>query len=447
MDLEFIFVNSITTRVDGGRPLVGRRYLDAFPEAGNSGLLDVFRRVIETGVGEDQEVFYDDGQLTGWFRNNATPLGDGVLAIGEDITARKRAEQERIRTLGLLEQAEAVAGLGSWDYDLRTREFLWSEGMYRLFGLPPGQAIEPRIYLDYVVDEDRSRAKQFVRRLTTGSSDVEETLRLRVGGQVKTVRLKLVVLHNEAGRPVRTLGVDLDISQLQRLEADNLHLRLTQQQALFEAVQAAQEQERKRMAESLHNGIGQTLYATKLRLDQLHAPLLDTNAALVTARNEANRLLSEAIRQTRALSHELVPMALERFGLAASLQDIGSNMSTPQLRLRCQVLLDEDAGPLAPALQMALYRMAQELAQNIVKHATGATEASLELETTPGWALLRAEDNGAGFAAPQASSAGLGLRSIRDRVALLGGQLETGSASTGGAYVRIRIPLPAFPAP
>ena len=96
---------------------------------------------------------------------------------------------------------------------------------------------------------------------------------------------------------------------------------------------------------------------------------------------------------------------------------------------------------------MALYRMAQELAQNIVKHARGATRASLELETMPGWALLRAEDNGAGFANFPADSPGLGLRSIRDRVALLGGQLETGSPPLDGAYVRIRIPIPASPTP
>ena len=446
VDLEYIFVNSITKQLDDRHPATGQHLLEIFPELKKSGCLDSYRRVIETGVRDDREVFYDDGQLTGWFRSNTTPLGDGVLMVGENITARKQAEQERLRTLRLLEQAEAVAGLGSWDYDLLTREFLWSEGMYRLFGLPSGQPVSPDVYLQFVVDEDRDRAEQFVRYLTTGSTDFEETLRLRVGAQVKTVRLKLMVLHDEAGQPMRVLGVDLDISQLQRLEADNLRLRLTQQQALFEAVQAAQEQERKRMAESLHNGIGQTLYATKLRLDQLQVPLLGPNAALVTARNEADRLLGEAIRQTRALSHELVPMVLEKFGLATALQDIGRNMSTPQLRFHCQVQLDEDAAPLAPALQMALYRMAQELAQNIVKHARGATQASLELETMPGWALLRAEDNGAGFATSPADSPGLGLRSIRDRVALLGGQLETGSAPTDGAYVRIRIPIPASPA-
>ena len=442
VDLEYIFVNSITARLDDGRQLMSRYFSEVFPAAETSGLMDSYRCVIETGEHEDREVMYSDGRLTGWFRSNATKLGDGVLVIGEDITARKRAEQERTRNLRLLEQAEAVGGLGSWDYDLLSREFLWSDGMHRLFGLPLGQPVGPEVYLRFVVDEDRPQAEQLVHCLTTGIDCFEGTLRLRVGEQVKTVRIKSVVLHDEAGQPVRVLGVDLDISELQRLEADNLRLRLTQQRALFEAVQAAQETERRRMAESLHNGIGQMLYATKLRLDGLHAPLPGTDPALVAARREADQLLGDAIRQTRALSHELVPTVLKEFGLAAALQDISRKMSTPQLPVRSLVQFDEAAAPLAPVLQTALYRMAQELAQNIVKHARGATEASLELETMPGWVLVRAEDNGVGFAAAATESPGLGLRSIRDRVALLGGQFATGAAPAGGAYVRIRIPLP-----
>jgi len=448
-DLELLLVNAFTRGVVGRDDLAGQRYSVVFPQTRPTGVLARLLQVATTGEPADFEQWYVGEGMQQWFRLIAVRQ-DGLLVMtSEVITARKEAEQERARSLRLLEQTEAVAGLGSWDYDLLSQELLWSEGMYRLFGLPPGQPVRPDVYLQFVVDEDRLRAEQFVRCITTGSAEVEETLRLRVGGQAKTVRLKVVVLHDEAGQPVRVLGVDLDISQLQRLEADNLRLSLNQQQALFEAVQAAQETERRRMAESLHNGIGQMLYATKLRLDRLHAPLLGTDSGLVAARNEADELLGEAIRQTRALSHELVPMVLAEFGLAMALQDVGSKMSTPQLRLRCQVQLDEDAAPLAPALQMALYRMAQELAQNIVKHAHGATAASLELETMPGWVLLRAEDNGAGFApAPApAESPGLGLRSIRDRVALLGGRLETGAVPTGGAYVRIRIPLPAFSAP
>ncbi|MFD1874758.1 GAF domain-containing protein [Hymenobacter bucti] len=234
-----------------------------------------------------------------------------------------------------------------------------------------------------------------------------------------------------------------DITAWKKDQAEILRLRLSRQQALFEAVQAAQEAERRRIAEGLHNGIGQLLYATKLRLDQLHPRPDDAPPAWQAAHRDANQLLSEAIHQTRVLSHELVPLVLEEFGLAEALQDICDKLSSPQLRLHCQVQLDAEATPLSSALQLAIYRMAQELAQNIVKHALGATEASLELETTPGWALLRVEDNGPGFATLPPAEAGLGLRSIRDQVALLGGQLETGAVPAGGAYVRIRIPDPA----
>jgi signal transduction histidine kinase len=234
-----------------------------------------------------------------------------------------------------------------------------------------------------------------------------------------------------------------DITDWKKAQAELLRLRLSRQQGLFEAVQAAQEAERRRIAEGLHNGIGQLLYATKLRLDQLRPFPAAASPEWRLAHREANQLLSEAIHQTRALSHELVPLVLEEFGLVAALQDIGSQLSSPRLRLHCQAQLDAEDAPLSAALQLALYRMAQELAQNVVKHALGATEASLELETMPGWVLLRVEDNGPGFATLPPAEAGLGLRSIRDQVALLGGQLETGLVPAGGAYVRIRIPYPA----
>ncbi|MFD1871101.1 PAS domain-containing protein [Hymenobacter bucti] len=437
-DFRINLVNRELERETGRTDLVGKLYAQEYPGVRLTGIYDLMLRTLATGRPQGMEYFYDYEGFNQWFSCQFVRMGDALVATNLDITERKNAEQERIKNLRLLEQAEAVAGLGSWDYELATGAMRWSDGMYQLLGLPLGQPVTPAIYLDHVVDADRPRAEQLVRQLTTGAADAEGILHLRVGGQVKTVRLKAVVLHDEAGQPARVLGVDLDISQLQRLEQENLRLRLSQQQALFEAVQAAQEAERRRIAEGLHNGIGQILYATKLRLDQLR-PL--PGGAWQPAHREADKLLGEAIRQTRTLSHELVPLVLEEFGLAAALQDICHKMSSPQRRLHCLVQLDAEVAPLAPALQLALYRMAQELAQNIVKHALGATEASLELETMPGAVLLRAEDNGPGFATPPAASTGLGLRSIRDQVTLLGGAMQVGTHPRAGAYVRIRIPL------
>ncbi|UOQ52152.1 PAS domain-containing protein [Hymenobacter cellulosivorans] len=399
------------------------------------------RQVTETGQPQRHEVRYDFANLTGWFDVAYTRLDDGFFTQAFEITSRKEVEQELVKNLTLLLQLESVAQLGSWEYELTTGAFRWSAGMYKLFDLLPGTRVEPGIYQAVADDNDGAVAERLVGQIRQGVAGLEETLRIRVGGEEKILRIKAKTMLDAQGQPERVLGVDLDISTVRRLEAENLRMRLEQQQGLFDAVLEAQEAERRRMAESLHNGVGQVLYATKLRLDLLSG--LDLPLSARAAWRDAEQLLVEAIKQTRALSHELVPTVLKEFGLTVALQDISRQLSGPQLRLHCQIVLDEDVAPLPTSLQLALYRMAQELGQNIVKHARGATEASLELETMPGFVVLRAEDNGAGFVAGPVASPGLGLRSIHDRVQLLGGTVDVGSSAKFGTYVRIRIPLPA----
>jgi PAS domain S-box-containing protein len=423
-------------------------WLDAYiPAEDQPDVTARIARAIETKslFEHEHRVLRADGSV-GWMHSRAVPVfsaqGDVLEWVGtaSDITRRKQAEQELRQNLRLLEQSEQVAGLGSWGYELATGELRLSVGLYHLFSLVPGTPVAPTFYLEHVVAEDRPAAERLVHAMTTASADLEETLRLRVGDQERILRVKTVVVRDEAGQPARVLGVDLDISRVRQLEEENLQLRLCQQQDVFEAVQTAQQVERRRIAEGLHNGVGQLLFATKLRLDQLHAPVLNTAPALVQARQEADQLLAEAIRQTRVLSHELAPLVLEEFGLPAALQDLCHKFTTSRLRIECHVQLDAALPPLPAPLQRALYRLTQELVLHIVQHARGATTASLEVETELGFALLRAVDNGAGFA-PDAVVDGRGLRSVRDRVTLLGGTLEVGSAPQAGAYVRIRLPV------
>jgi signal transduction histidine kinase len=419
-DFRLALVNKELERETGRTDLVGKLYAQEYPGVRQVGIFDLMLRALATNEPQTLEYFCDHEGFHQWYTCQFVKMGDGVVATNLNITERKLAEQERLKNLRLLEQA--VAGLGSWDYELATGRMRWSDGMYHLVSLPLGQPVSPEVYLRFVVSDDRPRAEQLVRRLTSGQS-VEETLRLQVGEHLKTVRLKAVMLRDEAGQPARVLGVDFDISELQRLEADNLRMRLGQQQALFEAVQAAQEEERRRMSESLHNGIGQILYATKLQLDRL------PNAPESSPRHEAARLLGEAIRQTRALSHELSPAILEEFGLEATLRSICRTLSMPDLQWHCHFDF-EASPPLAMPLQLVLYRLAQELAQNVLKHAQ-ATEATLEVEILPGWAVLRVEDNGRGFDLAT-SSDGLGLRTLRSRVALLRGTLRLTSTPGQG---------------
>ncbi|TVT37840.1 hypothetical protein FNT36_22010 [Hymenobacter setariae] len=431
--VDFIWILNNKISEDSYGDVIGQRLLVCNPGVVEAGIFDTFKRVVETGQPDQRERQYTGEQFHGWFHQSVVKLRDGIATTTVDITERKHAEQELLQNLRLLEQSEQVAGLGSWVYELATGELQWSAGMYRLFCLAPGVALRPTIYLDHVVAEDRPVAKRIVQALAAAPADFEETLRLWVGNQVRTLRLKAVLVRDETGQPLRLLGVDLDISRVQQLEADNLRLRLRQQQALFEAVQEAQEEERRRISESLHNGIGQLLYATKLQLDRL------PSSPELAPRQEAARLLSEAIRQTRELSHELTPALLEEFGLEATLQSIGQSLNTPTLRWHCHLVIGEEP-PLSGLLQLAVYRLAQELAQNVLKHAH-ATEATLEVEVLASWIVLRVEDNGRGFD-PTRTSDGLGLRTLRSRVALLGGEVHVTSAPGQGAQCFIRLPLP-----
>ena len=135
-----------------------------------------------------------------------------------------------------------------------------------------------------------------------------------------------------------------------------------------------------------------------------------------------------------------MPTSLLDFGLAAAVCDVCRDLSTPQLRIACHVWGEEL--PLPQPVQVTLFRLAQELAHNIVRHA-GATEATLELETLPGGISLRAEDNGHGFD-PLIVAEGLGLRTVRQAVALLDGTVAVESSPEFGTHVRLRIPLPLF---
>jgi signal transduction histidine kinase len=137
------------------------------------------------------------------------------------------------------------------------------------------------------------------------------------------------------------VGAARDVTACRARQQLALSEYLRQQHALFEAVQNTQEQERRRFAESLHNGLGQLLYATKLRLEQLPLPEAEP------VWQEVASLLGEAIEPARKLSHEPAPPLIEEFGLEAALRRICQQLASPALRW--QLVVDLTATPTLPA--------------------------------------------------------------------------------------------------
>ena len=218
-------------------------------------------------------------------------------------------------------------------------------------------------------------------------------------------------------------------------------LLLLQQRAT--AVLAAEETERRRIGADLHDGVGQLLSVVKLNLSGLSeelGPRLNRDEQGRFA--DALAVVDESVREVRDISHDLLPNALIKQGLARAVREFLDKLQRPgRLRIHLETLgLDEVR--LAPGVEHALYRVVQEAVQNIVKHAQ-ASEINLHLIRHAAELTLLVEDNGVGFdPAALGDDAGLGLRNMASRVAYLGGELEFDSRPGRGTTVTASVPLP-----
>ncbi|HEY1012404.1 MAG TPA: histidine kinase [Herpetosiphonaceae bacterium] len=213
---------------------------------------------------------------------------------------------------------------------------------------------------------------------------------------------------------------------------------------LFEQAQGlAALVERQRLARELHDSVSQALYGIALGARTART-LLDRSPARAIEPVEYVLSLAEAgLAEMRALIFELRPESLEAEGLVAAL-----SKQADSLRARHQIQVDTDfcAEPaLSLAAKEALYRVAQEALHNTVKHAR-ATRASLRLAAEDGRAVLTVADNGAGFNPGGSFPGHLGLRSMRERMERISGELAIASQPGAGAEIRAAAPLePAEP--
>ncbi|RTQ49137.1 tetratricopeptide repeat protein [Hymenobacter gummosus] len=224
-------------------------------------------------------------------------------------------------------------------------------------------------------------------------------------------------------------------------------LALEQQRQLLErqraaAVLEAEENERRRIGSDLHDGLGQLLSAAKLNLhalDQQLGPRLNGHRELLA---NAVAVVDESFREVRGISHNLMPNALLRRGLVAAVRDFLDKLpSTGGLRIEVQAF-GLDATQLPPTTESVLFRVIQELVQNIIKHAQ-ATDVTIQLVRSDDELTVTVEDNGVGFS-PQAlgPEAGIGLRNVETRMAYLGGQAHFDAAPGRGTTVTLEVPLP-----
>jgi signal transduction histidine kinase len=244
--------------------------------------------------------------------------------------------------------------------------------------------------------------------------------------------------RKEAEEQLRLAGEVLEQRVAERTE--ELSKSRLQLRSLASELLLAEERERRRIADDLHDHIGQILVLAKLRVQQLKESLDGGKAHAYL--EEVQNLLAETLNYSRSLTAQLSPPVLREFGFEAAVKSLASEFErkysipiTIEDRMRAQVS-DDQIGVL-------LYRSVRELLTNVVKHSE-ATAIRILFATDGDRMVTEVEDNGFGFSADQIDDINeynrFGLFSIRERLAHLGGEMVIESLPGKGTIVRLFVP-------
>ena len=213
-----------------------------------------------------------------------------------------------------------------------------------------------------------------------------------------------------------------------------------QQNELFNAIVTTQDQERKRIAQDIHDSLGSVLSAAKLKLSSLEESKQLFSVDQLEKYQSSLALLDEASSELRNISHNIMPATLSKLGIVAALQNLIDKISS-HAGLQISFTAHAFEGRIEVTAEISIYRIILELVNNIVKHA-GADKVTIQLVKYPDYINLIIEDNGRGFNYEDAieEKKGIGLGNISSRVEYLRGTLAIDSSPGKGTTVIIEIP-------
>lgn len=343
-----------------------------------------------------------------------------------DITDSRNAQQELRETNKRLELTLTASSTGTWTINLKDNRVFLDQFSLALLDVHTWDFDGSlKSFVQIIHPEDRD----LVRHQLLNSADNTERIDVEFKVKHKNGEIRHMVAK---GHQVKTdvpdlffAGILIDVTERKKINEAAQELLHEKQKLILSTTFSAQEKERYRISSALHDSICQLLYGIRLNLHNIQV----SNKVKNELKN-VHQLLAQAIRETRELSYELTPSVLRDFGFVEGVREMAHRLSTSNFSIHTQIntganLLDSD-------LQLSIFRIIQELLNNIIKHAQ-ATMAEVFVCTEGGFASIVVNDNGVGFGLDQETAMinGSGLRGIKNRVFLLNGTINLNTSSNG----------------
>jgi signal transduction histidine kinase len=262
--------------------------------------------------------------------------------------------------------------------------------------------------------------------------------------ELRRAKDDLEIKVTERTRELRNANEQLQIELAERQRAEEAlresegRLRYLSSQLLL-----AQENERKRIAGEIHDGLGQLLHIIKSRAENLFGRMNKSKESGVV--EDLIPVIQESIQEARRIQMDLRPSILDDLGILATLSWFFREFQKTYSNIRIEKEIDIKEDEVAAPLKTVIYRIFQEALNNIAKHSK-ADHVHLSLRKTDGMVELIIRDNGQGFVLEEAQSVvssrrGLGLTSMRERAELSGGSLKIESVKGAGTVICAKWPL------
>jgi PAS domain S-box-containing protein len=404
------------------------------------------RALVHQVSGDYNEVYRivrPDGSIR-WIQDRAFPISDAVgtvyriVGIADDITSRKEAwdalGEGEARKRAIMEAAlDAIITI---DHEGQMIELNPAAG--RILAHNRATLVGQN-FLDVIPPLLRPWFQHGLAKCFTGDKGPSlgsrvEVPALRADGsrffaEFTITRIRL------PGKPMFTIYIR-DITPLKRTEAE---LR-----SLSQRIISAQEAERSRIAQELHDGVNQLVASVKMRLHKVQDNLPELKPSAREILFRCDRLLIKVLEENRRIAHNLRPPDLDQLGLAAACTGfLNEVQSRTNMQIECHIT--SQVNRLAPEIGLHLFRMVQEAINNIEKHAR-ATLVKVQIRLQRDEVVLKVQDDGRGFdpqnlAAGRKGRRGLGLTHMRERALSLGGTFTLTSQPGTGTTVHARVPL------